>query len=67
MKNENLKEVARVREVPRTPEHCGSPMRKMQNVSPSGALKTVYVCAKDCGAQVREPEPQSPLPARESS
>ncbi len=47
-----MQEVKTFREVPRPPEHCGKPMRKMQNSSAvSGALITVYVC--DCGHQVR--------------
>lgn len=47
-----MEEVKPLREVPQTPECCGVAMRKMQDVS-SGKMLTVYVCAKQCGRQVR--------------
>lgn len=52
-----MQEVKSLREVPRVPEHCGEPMRRMQNASPStGTMLTVYVCG--CGHQTRLPEPK---------
>ena len=47
-----MEEVKTLREVPKTPMCCGVDMRKMQDVS-SGKMLTVYVCAKQCGKQVR--------------
>lgn len=47
-----MEEVKTLREVPKVPECCGVAMRKMQDVS-SGKMLTVYVCAKQCGKQVR--------------
>lgn len=41
---EHLEEVKAMREVPRVPEHCGKPMRKLINPS-SGAF--VFSCG--CG------------------
>lgn len=52
-----MQEVKSLREVPRVPEHCGEPMRKMQNASPStGDMLTVYVCK--CGQQMRPSKPK---------
>ena len=48
-----MQEVKSFREVPRVPECCGKPMRRVQNASPStGEMLTVYVCAQNCGKQL---------------
>lgn len=50
-----LTEVAPLREVPRAPECCDRPMRKLQSVSAAtGSLITVWSCGS-CGAQRRDP------------
>jgi hypothetical protein len=52
-----LKEVASMREVPRTPEHCGKPMRRLRGVATAtGVVNTVYVCARECGHQEKHDE-----------
>jgi len=49
----DLQEVKSLREVPRPPEHCGVPMRRMTSATHEGMV-TVWVCSKDCGRQIRE-------------
>ena len=50
---QGMQEVQPLREVPRPPECCGAPMRKLQGQAAAGGLATVWVCAKDCGRQVK--------------
>lgn len=53
-----MQEVKSLQEPQRKREHCGVPMKRMQNPSPStGTLRTVWVCAKECGHQEMEPMP----------
>ena len=49
-----LTEVTPLREVPRPPQHCGQSMKRLSSPSPLGGVSSVWVCRKECGAQIRE-------------
>lgn len=53
---DDLSEVTPLREVPRPPEHCGVPMRRMTGFTATGGTRPTYVCAKECGAQIKGEE-----------
>ena len=52
---EKLREVKPLREPARPMIHCGVPMRKMQSPGVMGGVRTVWICAKQCGAQIMDP------------
>ncbi len=58
MDETQMQEVQPLREVPRVPIHCDVPMRKLAGIGHKGTPRTVWVCAKECGAQIMEPEPE---------
>jgi hypothetical protein len=52
-------EITSLREPARTPIHCGVPMRRMQHPSAAtGVMRTAWVCARNCGAQIMDPLPR---------
>lgn len=54
MGQDAAEEVKPMREVPRAPEHCGKPMRKLSHPSLStGKMVVIWVC-DPCGVQQRE-------------
>jgi hypothetical protein len=59
-----MQEVKTLSEPMRVREHCGARMKRMQNPSPAtGALRTVWICAKECGHQEMEPQ-EKPTPVK---
>ncbi len=50
-----MREVKPLREPARARVHCGVPMRKMQNPGVMGGVRTLWICAKQCGHQEMDP------------
>jgi len=56
---EQAQEVTKLQEVPRDPQHCGQPMKKLLVGTTTGNPRYQYACLK-CGAQQRGPDLNPP-------